>query len=101
MGTVRTGQTKTDNPKFAPGKSYKWEPTDDFILNGEEFSFLLETMRLLATTADGVIPVNKVKAHAIFENMLVQGVEGGVILEQVEEAINATDAIPFVDMPKG
>lgn len=70
----------TSKPKFVPGKSYKWEPEDEFVLNGNEFSMMYSYFRSKLPEAQAVI--NSFQAlQAIFE----EGVSEGIIKEMDEK----------------
>lgn len=96
MGVVRTGQFKGKIEKFVPGSSYKWEPTDIFEINGQEFNFLLDIVREAAVKPGGTSAVSLVNIHNFFETLLISGVEQGVVVEKVAES---TDPIEGVSLP--
>ena|SRR5699024_9877696 len=81
---VRSKKKKKEEekPKFEPGKSYKWEPEDEFILDGKEFSFLYNMFKEKAQEAEKTMAVFNL-FHTIFE----EGIKEGVIVEQTEEDI--------------
>lgn len=87
-----------EKPKFKENVNYKWEPEDVFEITGLEFSHLLTLTRILATSTEGVAPVNIVEANRIMESLLVAGVEAGVIKEQ-SEVPQSTEPIPGVQLP--
>lgn len=80
---TKTEEKLTSPPKFEPGKSYKWEPDDEFVLNGKEFSLLYQVLRAKADEANAVLACFNT-LQALFE----EGVKEGIVVPVEEQEDN-------------
>lgn len=69
-----------EGPKFDPQKNYEWKAEDQFLINGNEFSILYNTMKRIVSEKKLVDA-----SFEIVQNLLESGIESGVITETVEE----------------
>lgn len=73
-------------PKYEPGKSYKWEEHDEFVLKGTDFSALYNTLKEMVERPGGMsinnISVGRVvECQNILHRLFVRGIEAGVVVE--------------------
>jgi hypothetical protein len=80
---VSNSKKTTQKPEYDPRKNYKWEADDEFVLTGVEFSTLYNTLKEAALSPTGTSAANLVAAQKILQDMLVVGIEEGVIKEVV------------------
>ena len=106
MGRVISGTKQEESievSKYIAGRNYKWEPEDEFVLTGEEFSTLVNTLILQATVPGGAPPISIVNSHKILEDLLIKGVEAGIIHENTPMAptgpMKSTDVIEGIPLP--
>jgi len=79
---------------FNPDGRYVWEPEDEFVLNGQEFSFLFNMLKEI-TLGKGVYPAQAyVNAYEFMLEKLKAGYEQGVIKELEEPTAKVVEAEP-------
>jgi hypothetical protein len=102
MATIKKTEEKIQEPKpqFVPGKAYKWEPTDEFVLSGAEFSVQYNALFALVSSEDFQKQLQEAqKTIALYDSFKIlqsafeKGIEGGVIVE-IEEQKEAVDTAP-------
>ncbi len=72
--------------KYDPNKDYKWNPTDTFVLTGNDFGLVLNTLRALTTAPIGLKTlIMAQKASEAMETSLKAAVEVGVVSEVIPE----------------
>lgn len=74
-------------PVFDPNKSYTWEKDANFILKGQEFGFILNSLRKSLGTPEAQSVLSQAQSLHIIENLLSEGIQQGIVkeLEQKEE----------------
>jgi hypothetical protein len=94
MATIikKMEETQEVKPKFVPGKAYKWEPDDQFVLTGSEFSVQYHALFSLVNSESFQKSLQEAqKTLAIFDSFKIlqtafeKGVQEGVIKEIPEE----------------
>lgn len=70
-----------EGAKFNPEKTYKWNPEDQFVLNGKEFSFMYNSMMERRAKL-----LTELEQLNIFQQKLVEAVESGVAKEVEAES---------------
>lgn len=65
-------------PKYDPNIPYSWTPEDDFVLDGNEFGLIYQTLKTEASVPGGVSARQKVAAFELLEQILSHAVEVGV-----------------------
>ena len=70
---------------FDPNKSYKWQPTDTFELNGADFALILNTIRAIVSTEDAQKIILANEANKVAEAILGKGVEAGFVVENDQQ----------------
>lgn len=73
-----------DVPKYDPSKSYKWEPTDKFILSGLEFDQIFKSLRALSQAPEFQQFLALQAGLKTVEEVFIQAVEAGVVVEMKE-----------------
>lgn len=68
-------------PKYDPMKKYKWEPNTTFILKGNEFGIILNSLRTILSTKEAQAILMANKASEAIENVLASAVQSGVVKE--------------------
>jgi hypothetical protein len=88
-------------PKFVPGKTYKWEPEDEFKQSGREFSVHYHALHTLVNNEEFQKQLQEAqKTMALFESFqilqeaFVKGVEAGVIVEVPSNEEGPVDTDP-------
>lgn len=78
-------KVKTIKSKFNPEGSYQWEPDDEFVLTGQQFSFLFNTFREMAL-GRGSLPAHIfMDGNEMLLSILKEGFDQGVVKEYVPE----------------
>ena len=72
----------TSAPVFDENKNYEWKPEDEFVLSGDEFGFLFQTLKA-EINGTNIGPKNKVSQYDILLSILKTAVEKGVAKEFV------------------
>lgn len=73
------------NNVYNPSKKYTWGPDSTFIVNGNEFGLILNTIRSVISTPEAQKIMLAHQANEIIENMVARAVESGVAVEFNEE----------------
>lgn len=85
MGKIKTKLA------FDIAKSYQWEPSDEFILTGDQFSQLYNSLKRGAFSGGGIAPIELVNCYEILHQLFVLGIEQGIIKEKNEENAKKPD----------
>jgi hypothetical protein len=67
--------------KYDPNKQYKWEETDKFVFNGNQFGLLLNTLRNVISTPEAQQILLAAKAETEMSKILSEAVENGIVKE--------------------
>lgn len=67
--------------KYDPNKQYKWEESDEFVMDGNQFGLMLNAFRNYLAKPDAQEVMLIMKAEAEMTKLLVEGVEAGVVKE--------------------
>lgn len=68
-------------PKYDPSKKYRWEPGSNFLLSGEEFGIILNSLRAILNTPDAQRILLAEKASQSIDRVLARAVEVGIVKE--------------------
>lgn len=71
--------------QYDPRKKYTWEPTDQFVLSGEEFATIINTFRAILSSAEAQRILTVERAHYIAESAIARGLELGFVKEKVDD----------------
>jgi len=85
-----TPQVAAETSVYDPNKKYTWTPEDAFVLSGNEFGVLLNTLRAILGTAEAQRVLLADRANSVIENAFGRAVELGVAKEVVEEEQNSS-----------
>ncbi len=86
MATVNKANNVKEVAAFDTKKSYQWQPEDQFILNGQEFSVLYTVLKNEVYLPGGTSIKQKIDAFTILEEVMREAVESGVAKEVSKEA---------------
>jgi hypothetical protein len=67
--------------KYDPSKQYKWEESDEFAMNGNQFGLILNAFRNFLAKPECQEVMLMMKAEKEMTSLLAEGVESGVISE--------------------
>lgn len=68
--------------EYDPNKGYKWEPTDTFVLTGNDFGIVLNALRAVISMPVGLTTLKMAeRASQAIENSLKAAVEVGIVKE--------------------
>lgn len=70
---------------YDPSKKYTWTPNDAFVLSGEEFGVILNSLRAILGTAEAQRILLADRANDVIESVFARSVELGVAKEIVEQ----------------
>lgn len=70
--------------KYDPSKKYTWTPNDQFVLTGEQFGLILNSLRGIISTPEAGKILLAAEANNSLEQVLAQAVEAGVVKEVPE-----------------
>ena len=73
------------NNVYDPTKRYTWGPEDQFVLNGNEFGLILNSIRAVLGTPEAARIMQAHQANNIIEQMVQRAVEQGIAKELPEE----------------
>lgn len=90
MEKVNETPQVAETPTYDPNKKYTWSPEDAFVLSGNEFGVLLNTLRAILGTAEAQRILLADRANSVIENAFGRAVELGVAKEVVEEEQNSS-----------
>ena len=88
---------------YDPNKQYKWEETDEFVMNGNQFGLMLNAFRNYLAKPEAQEVMLLMKAEAEMTSLLKEGVEAGLVKEIEPEAaapLEKAKAKPRVRKPK-
>lgn len=71
--------------KFNPDKNYRWEPGSQFLLSGDEFGLIINSLRGLISTPEAQRILLAQRACMAMDNSLARAVEIGVATEIEKE----------------
>ena len=72
--------------KYNPDKNYTWDRDTLFTLSGNDFGFLLNTIRAILGTEQAKQVLMADRANTILENIIAEYVEKDVIKEVIPES---------------
>lgn len=75
--------------KYDPSKKYTWTPNDAFVLSGDEFGVILNSLRAILGTAEAQRILLADRANDVVENVFARAVEMNIAKEVVEEPKNS------------
>lgn len=75
-----------DLPKYDAAKKYRWEPDTRFLLTGEEFGVILNSLRAILNSPDAQRILLAERANLAVENSIARAVEVGLVKEDVPQA---------------
>ena len=70
---------------YNPSKKYTWKPEDEFVLNGEEFGIILNSLRSTLNTPEAAKILLASRANDVIESLITRGVENGDVKEMEGE----------------
>lgn len=79
------GDKTEENDMYNPNKRYTWLPTDKFILNGEQFGVVLNTLRNILGTPEAAKILMADRANQAIEEVMAEAVNKGIIKEMKNE----------------
>ena len=89
---------------YDPNKQYKWEETDEFVMNGNQFGLMLNAFRNYLAKPEAQEVMLLMKAEAEMTSLLKEGVEAGLVKEiepeQQPSPVAKAKAKPRVRKPK-
>lgn len=68
--------------KYDSSKSYSWSNNEEFILSGQEFGLVLNTLRAILSTEQAAQILLADRANDILERIMERGVEEGKLIEK-------------------
>src|SRR5690349_18008766 len=68
-------------PKYDPSKKYRWEPGSNFLLTGEEFGLILNSLRAILNTPEAQRVLLAEKASHSIDKALARAIEVGIVKE--------------------
>lgn len=87
---AETGEVKSEQkvatpaPTYDPHKRYQWQPSDQFVMSGEEFSLILNNIRTFLARPESQLVLKAQHAHYAIEEILARGVSLGFVKEMQE-----------------
>ena len=69
---------------YDPTKKYTWTPQDTFTLTGDQFGTVLNAIRAIVGTPETQRILAIARANDVFETLMIQAVEDGIVLEMPE-----------------
>lgn len=80
---LRAEAPKAEAPvaTYDPSKKYRWNPNDNFSMNGAEFGILLNALRGVLNTPEAQRILLAQQAADVAEHLLSKAVEAGVAKE--------------------
>ena len=79
---------------YNPSKKYTWKKEDEFVLNGEEFGIILNSLRSTLNTPEAAKILLANRANDVIEQLIAREVENGSVKEVVEN-------VPKMEVVKG
>lgn len=74
--------------EYDENKQYKWEETDEFVLNGSQFGLILNSFRQILSKPSSQEVLLAMRSEKEMTDILKKGVESGTIKEITEPAVN-------------
>lgn len=74
---------------FDPAKKYTWNHNDQFVLNGQEFGLILNSLRATLGTQEAQRILLANQASEVLESVLANAVSSGVAKEIVDNPTNS------------
>ena len=74
-----------ETPTFDPNKKYTWAIDSEFVLSGNDFGILLNSLRAILSTEEAQRILLADKASQIMEATLAHAVENGAVVEVPEQ----------------
>jgi hypothetical protein len=71
--------------KYDPNKKYTWKPEDQFVLTGDQFGLMLNSLRGILSTKEAGKILLADRANDELEAVIAKAVEAGVVKEIPEE----------------
>lgn len=71
--------------EFNPKATYKWKNDSMFILNGDEFSAVLNGLRMTLNTPEAKRLFTAMQAAEVAENVLIRAVKNGIAEEDTSK----------------
>ena len=71
--------------KYDPNKRYTWTPKDEFVLTGNQFGLMLNSLRGILSTKEAGKILLADKANNELEAVMAKAVEAGVVKEVPDE----------------
>lgn len=77
-------------PRYDPTKNYRWEPETQFLVSGNDFGLILNSVRnvLLSPEAQAILRLEQ--AAKALENSLARAIEIGLVKESDKIAAGTT-----------
>lgn len=72
-------------PAYNPNNKYTWGPEDPFVLSGQEFGVILNSLRAILATPEAQRILIASNANDVIESAFARAVEMGVVKEVKEE----------------
>lgn len=96
------GKAMISNPPvYDPNVAYVWSPEDDFILDGNEFGLLFQTLKIQSHSNTELTPKQKVDAYNVLEGVLKLAVEKKIAIPTIAtEKLGQQESILPLDLPK-
>lgn len=67
--------------RYDPNKKYRWEPGAQFLLSGEEFGVILNSLRAILNTPEAQRILLVERASKLIDNSLARAVELNIVQE--------------------
>lgn len=71
----------TKLPTYDPNKKYRWEPESQFLLSGDEFGVILNSLRAILNTPEAQRILLVERASKLIDNSLARAIELGIVYE--------------------
>jgi hypothetical protein len=75
----------TEVPQYDPRKKYTWSPDTKFVISGNEFGILLNSLRQIVSTREAQVILRAADAAEVIENLMAESVANGNVLEHPEQ----------------
>lgn len=86
MQIVKDDETgASEVPSYDPSKKYTWHQDAQFILSGNEFGMLLNSLRGIVSTPEARVILRAADAADAIESIMARSVESGLVVEYSEQ----------------
>jgi hypothetical protein len=86
MHIVKDDETgASEVPVYDPSKKYTWQPDSQFVLSGNEFGMLLNSLRGIVSTPEARVILRAADAADAIESVMAKAVESGLVVEYPEQ----------------